>query len=58
VKSRGQIWQEVHVIIVKGIELDKFNEKKKERMEEIKEIGVQEVSAEIKAKEKREVKEA
>jgi len=46
------------VIIVKGIELDKFNEKKKERMEEIKEIGVHEVSAEIKAKEKREVKEA
>jgi hypothetical protein len=28
VKSRGQKWQEVRVIIVKGIHLDKFNERK------------------------------
>jgi hypothetical protein len=36
VKSRGQIWQEVHVIIVKGIELDTFNERKKREWKKLK----------------------
>jgi len=36
VKSRGQIWQEAHVIIVKGIELDKFNERKKRELRKLK----------------------
>jgi hypothetical protein len=36
VKSRGQIRQEVHMIIVKGIEQDKFNEKKKREWRKLK----------------------
>jgi hypothetical protein len=36
VKSRGHIWGEVHVIILKETELDKFNERKKREWRKLK----------------------